>query len=80
MSKLLKHRLTPSPYLGLYYWTHYYASPNWRNMLSFLVGYSNTLGLVGGLCSIDCMFSGAQTIAQTQAYSIYPAPLSVISN
>jgi amino acid transporter len=39
---------------GLYYWTHYYASPKWRNPLSFLVGYSNTLGLVGGLCSIDC--------------------------
>jgi amino acid transporter len=40
----------------LYYWTHYYASPKWRNPLSFLVGYSNTLGLVGGLCSIDCWF------------------------
>ncbi|KIW53910.1 hypothetical protein PV05_06318 [Exophiala xenobiotica] len=42
---------------GLYYWTHYYASPKWRNMLSFLVGYSNTLGLVGGLCSIDYGFA-----------------------
>jgi amino acid transporter len=42
---------------GLYYWTHYYASPKWRNPLSFLVGYSNTLGLVGGLCSIDYGFS-----------------------
>lgn len=29
---------------GLYYWTHYFASPNTRNALSFLVGYSNTLG------------------------------------
>jgi amino acid transporter len=38
---------------GLYYWTHYFASPSTRNPLSFLVGYSNTLGLVGGLCSID---------------------------
>ncbi|KAI1620612.1 gaba permease [Exophiala viscosa] len=35
----------------------YYASPKWRNMLSFLVGYSNTLGLVGGLCSIDYGFA-----------------------
>jgi len=42
---------------GLYYWTHYYASPQWRNPLSFLVGYSNTLGLVGGLCSIDYGFA-----------------------
>ncbi|KAK8241452.1 amino acid permease-domain-containing protein [Phyllosticta capitalensis] len=42
---------------GLYWWTHYFASPNTRNALSFLVGYSNTLGLVGGLCSIDYGFS-----------------------
>jgi amino acid transporter len=39
---------------GLYWWTHFFASPRARNPLSFLVGYSNTLGLVGGLCSIDC--------------------------
>ncbi|KAM0713478.1 hypothetical protein Q7P37_010440 [Cladosporium fusiforme] len=38
---------------GLYWWTHYFSSPATRNALSFLVGYSNTLGLVGGICSID---------------------------
>ncbi|GAB7353949.1 hypothetical protein MBLNU459_g4550t1 [Dothideomycetes sp. NU459] len=42
---------------GLYYWTHYFSSPKYRNCLSFLVGYSNTLGLVGGLCSIDYGFA-----------------------
>ena len=42
---------------GLYWWTHFFASPKYRNALSFLVGYSNTLGLVGGLCSIDYGFS-----------------------
>ena len=42
---------------GLYWWTHFFASPRWRNPLSFLVGYSNTLGLVGGLCSIDYGFA-----------------------
>ncbi|CAK7198498.1 GABA-specific high-affinity permease [Sporothrix eucalyptigena] len=42
---------------GLYYWTHYYASPKTRNYLSFLVGYSNSLGLIGGLCSIDYGFA-----------------------
>ncbi|KAH6662047.1 gaba permease [Halenospora varia] len=42
---------------GLYWWTHYFASPKTRNALSFLVGYSNTLGLVGGLCSIDYGFA-----------------------
>ncbi|RFU29528.1 hypothetical protein B7463_g6808, partial [Scytalidium lignicola] len=42
---------------GLYWWTHYFAAPKYRNALSFLVGYSNTLGLVGGLCSIDYGFA-----------------------
>lgn len=37
--------------------THYFASPKYKNALSFLVGYSNTLGLVGGLCSIDYGFA-----------------------
>ena len=38
---------------GLYWWTHFFSSPKTRNPLCFLVGYSNTLGLVAGLCSID---------------------------
>lgn len=42
---------------GLYFWTHYYASEKLKNPLSFLVGYSNTIGLVGGLCSIDYGFA-----------------------
>ncbi|QKX61549.1 uncharacterized protein TRUGW13939_08701 [Talaromyces rugulosus] len=42
---------------GLYFWTHHFASEKWRNPLSFVVGYSNTLGLIGGLCSIDYGFA-----------------------
>ncbi|KAF2756830.1 putative GABA-specific permease [Pseudovirgaria hyperparasitica] len=42
---------------GLYWWTHYFASPKTRNPLSFLVGYSNTLGLIGGLCSVEYGFA-----------------------
>ncbi|KAJ5715463.1 uncharacterized protein N7483_012644 [Penicillium malachiteum] len=38
---------------GLYWWTHYFAGPKWKNPLSFLIGYSNTLGLIGGICSVD---------------------------
>lgn len=41
---------------GLYYWTHYFAGPKYKNYLCFLVGYSNSLGLMGGLCSINCMW------------------------
>lgn len=39
---------------GLYWWTHYFAGERYKNALSFLVGYSNTLGLIGGMCSVDC--------------------------
>ncbi|OQD73466.1 hypothetical protein PENDEC_c015G01911 [Penicillium decumbens] len=42
---------------GLYFWTHYYATEKLKNPLSFLVGYSNTIGLIGGLCSIDYGFA-----------------------
>lgn len=39
---------------GLYWWTHYFAGSKYKSPLSFLVGYSNTLGLIGGMCSVDC--------------------------
>lgn len=42
---------------GLYYWTHYYSSPKVRDALCFLVGYSNTIGLVGGVCGITYGFA-----------------------
>lgn len=42
---------------GLYWWTHFYSSPKFRNPLCFLVGYSNTLGLIAGICSIDYGFA-----------------------
>ncbi|EPS44989.1 hypothetical protein H072_1008 [Dactylellina haptotyla CBS 200.50] len=42
---------------GLYWWTHYFSAPAWKNPLAFLVGYSNTLGVIGGLCSTDYGFA-----------------------
>ncbi|KAJ5101344.1 hypothetical protein NUU61_003566 [Penicillium alfredii] len=38
---------------GLYWWTHYFAGDKYKSPLSFLIGYSNTLGLIGGMCSVD---------------------------
>lgn len=37
---------------GLYYWTHYFAPSEWKNVLSFVIGTSNSLALVGGVCSV----------------------------
>ncbi|KAJ5219630.1 hypothetical protein N7468_008834, partial [Penicillium chermesinum] len=42
---------------GLYWWTHYFAGAKFKSPLSFLVGYSNTLGLIGGMCSVDYTLS-----------------------
>ncbi|KAF3177185.1 GABA-specific high-affinity permease [Orbilia oligospora] len=42
---------------GLYWWTHYFSAPGWKNPLAFLVGYSNTLGVISGLCSTDYGFA-----------------------
>lgn len=42
---------------GLYWWTFKFSPKSVRKPLSFLAGYSNTLGLVGGLCSIDYGFA-----------------------
>ncbi|PCH39627.1 APC amino acid permease [Wolfiporia cocos MD-104 SS10] len=38
---------------GLYYWSFKFGSPRWRRLLSWIVGYSNTIGLIAGVASID---------------------------
>ncbi|KAL7284284.1 hypothetical protein ACG7TL_001567 [Trametes sanguinea] len=38
---------------GLYYWTYTFAAPRWKRVLSWVAGYSNTMGLVSGLASLD---------------------------
>lgn len=42
---------------GLYWWTFHFAPERAKRPLSFLVGYSNTLGLTGGVMSIDYGFA-----------------------
>ncbi|KAI0324642.1 APC amino acid permease [Cubamyces sp. BRFM 1775] len=38
---------------GLYYWTWDLASPRWRKLLSWIVGYTNCIGLVAGFASVE---------------------------
>ncbi|CDO77529.1 hypothetical protein BN946_scf184912.g28, partial [Trametes cinnabarina] len=38
---------------GLYYWTYTFAAPRWKRVFSWVAGYSNTMGLVSGLASIE---------------------------
>ncbi|ANB13611.1 Uga4p [Sugiyamaella lignohabitans] len=42
---------------GLYWWTYKFAPEVAKRPLCFLAGYANTLGLVGGLVSIDYGFA-----------------------
>ncbi|THH07201.1 hypothetical protein EW145_g3543 [Phellinidium pouzarii] len=38
---------------GLYFWTHSLSSPRWRNLLSWIVGYANTVGSIASVASIN---------------------------
>ncbi len=38
---------------GLYYWTYHYSPPSIKVPLSFLIGNSNSVALIGALCSVD---------------------------
>ncbi|KLO14661.1 APC amino acid permease [Schizopora paradoxa] len=38
---------------GLYYWTFSFASPRYRRLLSWIVGYSNSIGLISGVAGVD---------------------------
>jgi hypothetical protein len=53
---------------GLYWWTHHLAPPKIGKCLCFVVGYLNTLGISGGLCSINwggaLMLTSAVSIAK----------------
>ncbi|KAJ7145402.1 amino acid/polyamine transporter I [Mycena crocata] len=72
---------------GLYYWTFRFSSPRYRNLLSWVVGYTNGIAYISGVagvewgCAVQIMaavsiatdFSFAPTIAQT--YGVYCALL-----
>jgi len=38
---------------GLYFWTHSFSSPKWRNLLAWIVGYANTTGMIAAIASCD---------------------------
>ncbi|KAI0089340.1 amino acid/polyamine transporter I [Irpex rosettiformis] len=38
---------------GLYFWTFKYASSRYRKLLSWIVGYSNTMGSIAGAASVQ---------------------------
>ncbi|TFK37004.1 amino acid transporter [Crucibulum laeve] len=73
---------------GLYYWTFMFSSPKWRCLLAWTVGYSNTVGNIASVASVDwgcavqimaaaSIGSGLEfqaTVAQT--FGVYVALLS----
>ncbi|KAM9923429.1 hypothetical protein OXX59_005189 [Metschnikowia pulcherrima] len=62
---------------GLYYWTNFYAPPKLKTIVSFIIGNTNSLALVGGLCSIDYGFAtevlSIVVIAKDGNFEITPA-------
>ncbi|EGO02856.1 hypothetical protein SERLA73DRAFT_165793 [Serpula lacrymans var. lacrymans S7.3] len=57
---------------GLYFWTHSLSSPRCRNLLAWVVGYSNTIGSIAAVASIDwgcaVQVTAAASIGSNQAY------------
>jgi len=53
---------------GLYWWTFHLSPRRTRRCLCFMVGYLNTLGIVGGICSVNwggaLMLTSAVSISQ----------------
>ncbi|KAJ6598101.1 APC amino acid permease [Mycena vulgaris] len=68
---------------GLYYWTHRYASPRCRNLLSWIVGYSNTIYLMAAVASvawsIALQIAACVTIGSSFTWAPTTAQLSGIS-
>ncbi|EMG47861.1 UGA4 GABA-specific permease [Candida maltosa Xu316] len=48
---------------GLYYWTNYYSPPRFKTVISYLIGNTNSIALIGGFCSVVYGFA-------LQVYSI----------
>lgn len=42
---------------GLYYWTNFYAPALAKTVISYLIGNTNSIALIGGLCSVDYGFA-----------------------
>ncbi|KAG2360779.1 amino acid/polyamine transporter I [Suillus spraguei] len=57
---------------GLYYWTYSLASPRCRNLLSWIVGYANTIAPIAGLAAVDwtcaLQITAAVSIASNEVY------------
>ncbi|KAI5958976.1 uncharacterized protein KGF55_005630 [Candida pseudojiufengensis] len=72
---------------GLYYYANYYSPDSIRVPISFLIGWANTLGLLGGYCSISWGFAvevlsavnismdGNFDVTNARCYGIYAATI-----
>lgn len=70
---------------GLYYWTNYYAPAKYKTIISYVVGNTNSIALVGALCSVDYGFAqellsvvvigtdGEFTITPAKTYGVFVA-------
>ncbi|KZO96991.1 APC amino acid permease [Calocera viscosa TUFC12733] len=58
---------------GLYYWTYSFSSPRWRNLLSWIVGYTNSIANIAGMASADwgcaVMITAAASIGTGGSFS-----------
>lgn len=62
---------------GLYYWTNFYAPAKYKTVISYVVGQTNSIALIGALCSVDYGFAtevlSVVVIANDGDFTITPA-------
>ncbi|KAH9973550.1 APC amino acid permease [Lactifluus volemus] len=70
---------------GLYFWAHSYSSPKWRNLLAWIVGYANTIGMISSVASVDwgaavqimaaagLSSNGSFTMTNSKTFGVYVA-------
>ncbi|KAJ7227632.1 APC amino acid permease [Mycena rebaudengoi] len=57
----------PTSGTGLYYWTYKFASPRFRNLLCWIVGYMNTITYISSVAGVD--WAGAVLIMAAASIS-----------
>lgn len=72
---------------GLYYWTFTFCSPRYRNLMSWIVGYSDSIGYISGLAggdyavavqiltAVSLASGGSYSPTTAQIYGVYAALL-----
>ncbi|KAG9218367.1 hypothetical protein CCMSSC00406_0007262 [Pleurotus cornucopiae] len=64
---------------GLYYWTFHFSSPRHRKLLSWIVGYTNTIAYISAAAAVDwgCSVQIVATVTMGSDLRFVPSPAQI---